>query len=106
MYKMFLPHSLSEMKPEDDRFLPRLSLILVLALAPMWCVAQTIPGATVTKGEEFHLYEVMVPMRDSKRLQSVIMVPKDQNKPLPFLLSRSPYGVPDSGQEDRRIAGL
>jgi hypothetical protein len=100
MYKMFLSHSLSEMKPEDDRFLPRLSLILVLALGPMWCVAQTIPGATVIKGEEFHLYEVMVPMRDSTRLQTVIMVPKDQNKPLPFLLSRSPYGVPDS---DKRI---
>jgi hypothetical protein len=39
--------------------------------------------------------EVMVPMRDGARLQTVIMAPLDQKGPLPILLTRGPYGVPD-----------
>jgi putative CocE/NonD family hydrolase len=38
--------------------------------------------------------EVMIPMRDGVRLQTVIVSPKDPKGPLPFLISRTPYGVP------------
>jgi len=38
--------------------------------------------------------EVMIPMRDGIRLQTVIIAPKGLNKPLPILLRRTPYGVP------------
>ncbi len=38
--------------------------------------------------------EVMVPMRDGVHLQTVILTPKNQSKPLPFLFTRTPYGVP------------
>jgi len=34
-------------------------------------------------------------MRDGVKLETVIITPKQAGKPLPLLLSRSPYGVPD-----------
>lgn len=38
----------------------------------------------------------MIPMRDGVRLETVVFAPKDAGKPLPFLLIRTPYGIPDS----------
>lgn len=38
--------------------------------------------------------EVMIPMRDGVRLQTVILSPKNPKKPLPIVLRRTPYGVP------------
>ena len=38
--------------------------------------------------------EVMIPMRDGVRLQTVLLTPKDAKGPLPFLITRTPYGVP------------
>ena len=43
--------------------------------------------------------EVMVPMRDGTRLQTVIIAPADQSGPLPILLRRTPYGVPDKAPD-------
>jgi putative CocE/NonD family hydrolase len=37
----------------------------------------------------------MIPMRDGVHLQTVILTPRDQKQPLPILLRRTPYGVPD-----------
>jgi len=45
--------------------------------------------------------EVMVPMRDGVRLQTVILAPKSPKGPLPFLIDRSPYGVPTEEAVDR-----
>jgi putative CocE/NonD family hydrolase len=42
----------------------------------------------------FMLKEFMIPMRDGIRLQTSILAPIDQSKPLPILLQRTPYGVP------------
>ncbi len=44
----------------------------------------------------FHDYrrsEVMIPMRDGVKLHAVILKPADIATPLPFLLTRTPYGV-------------
>ena len=38
--------------------------------------------------------EVMIPMRDGVRLQTVILSPKGPHGPRPFLIRRTPYGVP------------
>ncbi len=38
--------------------------------------------------------EVMIPMRDGVRLQTVILTPFEQTDALPILLQRTPYGVP------------
>jgi putative CocE/NonD family hydrolase len=42
----------------------------------------------------FKFQEVMIPMRDGARLQTVILTPVDQRGPLPILFKRTPYGVP------------
>src|ERR1044072_3433664 len=36
---------------------------------------------------------VMIPMRDGIRLHTVIMTPVGATKPLPFLITRTPYGA-------------
>jgi putative CocE/NonD family hydrolase len=38
--------------------------------------------------------EVMIPMRDGVRLQTVLLTPKNAKGTLPFLIDRTPYGVP------------
>lgn len=43
----------------------------------------------------FKLQEVMIPMRDGVHLQTAILTPVQQTGPLPILLQRTPYGVPD-----------
>ena len=55
-------------------------------------------GATAQQSAEkpaFTFQEVMVPMRDGVRLQTVILAPSDQQGPLPILFWRTPYGVPN-----------
>lgn len=47
---------------------------------------------------EFHFrpysrQEVMIPMRDGVKLHTIILRPTDTKEPLPFLLTRTPYGV-------------
>ena len=61
--------------------------------------------------ELFTHQEVMVPMRDGVRLQTAIFIPKNARGPLPFLIMRTPYGVPEtetgfvsSGTMDELIA--
>src|SRR5713226_7463536 len=41
----------------------------------------------------FTFEEVMIPMRDGVRLQTVILAPSNQKGPLPILFRRTPYGV-------------
>ncbi len=64
-----------------------LSLVVLLATA---FAQQSAPAP-----QPFTYSEVMVPMRDGVRLQTAIFAPKDAKGPLPILLTRTPYGVPD-----------
>jgi uncharacterized protein len=48
----------------------------------------------------FTLQEVMIPVRDGVRLQTVIITPVDQQGPLPILFRRTPYGVPAKAPEE------
>jgi putative CocE/NonD family hydrolase len=48
--------------------------------------------------QEFHFrqytrQEVMIPVRDGIKLHAIILRPAEETQPLPFLLSRTPYGV-------------
>ena len=47
----------------------------------------------------FKFEEVMVPMRDGVRLQTVILTPADRPERLPILFRRTPYGVPSASPE-------
>ena len=53
------------------------------------------PAAAAPAQSPFTFEEVMVPMRDGAKMQTIIMHPRDQKGPLPILFSRTPYGVPD-----------
>jgi putative CocE/NonD family hydrolase len=57
-------------------------------------VAPTTTAAT-SSPPEFTATPAMIPMRDGVKLESVIFAPRVAGKPLPFLLSRSPYGIPE-----------
>jgi putative CocE/NonD family hydrolase len=54
-----------------------------------------IPAFGQTSSPLFTFQEVMIPMRDGVHLQTVILAPVSQTAPLPILLERTPYGVPD-----------
>jgi putative CocE/NonD family hydrolase len=47
----------------------------------------------------FTYREVMIPMRDGVHLQTAVLTPLRQKSPLPILLRRTPYGVPDKAPE-------
>src|SRR5271163_4770673 len=48
--------------------------------------------------------EAMIPMRDGVRLQTVILSPKNPKGALPFLIDRTPYGVPTKETAARGMA--
>lgn len=48
----------------------------------------------------FKFQEVMIPVRDGVRLQTVILTPAGQKEPLPILFRRTPYGVPSKAPEE------
>jgi putative CocE/NonD family hydrolase len=51
--------------------------------------------------------EVMIPMRDGVRLETVLLTPKSAKGPLPFLIDRTPYGVPGKEATEKGLpAGL
>jgi len=52
-------------------------------------------GSALAAESPFTQQEVMVPVRDGVRLQTVIWTPAHQSSPLPILLERTPYGVPE-----------
>jgi len=47
----------------------------------------------------FDKREVMIPVRDGVRLETVIIAPVEQKEPLPILFRRTPYGVPEKAPE-------
>ena len=70
-----------------------LLLLVVSAVAPP--AAQEAPPQAGPPKAVFHRWEVMVPVRDGVRLETVILTPVDQQDALPILFQRTPYGVPD-----------
>jgi uncharacterized protein len=61
---------------------------IVLILLPFACTAQVPQDFVKTN---FDKQEVYIPMRDGKRLYTVIYTPKDHTQHYPFLMERTPY---------------
>ena len=72
----------------------RLPLPLMILLATVSCAQ----GSSSTP--PFKFQEAMVPMRDGVHLQTVILTPTNQSGPLPILLRRTPYGVPEKAPDN------
>src|SRR5436190_12741835 len=62
-------------------------------------VLLTLSGCKSHKSP-FKYQEVMIPVRDSVRLQTVILTPVSQSGTLPILFRRTPYGVPDKAPDE------
>ena len=65
------------------------------ALAVFLCFAFPAAAQQPAPAPPFTFQEVMVPVRDGVHLQTVILTPVGVKEPLPILLERTPYGVPD-----------
>ena len=61
----------------------------------------------IGQGEDARVFvdyrEVMIPMRDRVRLQTVLLTPKNSKGPMPFLIDRTPYGVPGKESIDKGL---
>lgn len=64
-------------------------LAFVLSSFPVLSPAQKTP----VYSEIFEKREAAIPMRDGIHLHTEIYVPKERNERLPFLLTRTPYGI-------------
>ncbi|QVL34806.1 CocE/NonD family hydrolase [Telmatocola sphagniphila] len=51
------------------------------------------PAQKQEKKSGFTKTEVMIPMRDGVKLNTMILVPNDTTEKLPFLMQRTPYGI-------------
>jgi len=75
---------------------------LLLAVAPAAAIFLYAQSQESPVAVDFQ--EVMIPMRDGARLQTVILSPKNPKTPLPFLIDRTPYGVPTRESAARGMA--
>ncbi len=87
------------------RSLGGLGLVPALALALALCASTPKLAAQQADSiaARFDHHEVMIPVRDGVKLHTLIFVPKTRTAPLPFILTRTPYGVGD-GAAERTIA--
>ena len=64
----------------------------VLALLPLGALnGQATPAPDPAAA--FERTEVQIPMRDGVKLHTLVFVPKNQSAALPFILTRTPYGI-------------
>jgi len=60
-----------------------------------------ITQAQTTADSKYDRQEVMIPMRDGVKLNTVIFTPRAAAEKYPFLLRRTPYGVSGAGAPDK-----
>ena len=58
------------------------------------------------KPSNYDKKQVMIPMRDGKKLNTVIFIPRNSKEPLPFLMTRTPYGVDEMPKPELMHAEL
>ncbi len=69
-------------------------LLWLVLLLPAMCTAQDRRAADLDYVKNnFDKRESYIPMRDGKRLYTVIYSPKDHSRPHPFLMERTPYSA-------------
>jgi len=78
-------------------------LCLALTLSRNTKAQETTP---VPASEVFTKRDVMIPMRDGVRLHTEIYTPKNARGPLPFMITRTPYGTNDDPSGYSRLLNL
>jgi putative CocE/NonD family hydrolase len=86
-----------------------LALAAVVLAFPLWLS----PGARSAAQEQqpsfaalFAKRDAMIPTRDGIHLHTEIYTPKNATGPLPFLITRTPYGLSDDSQGYSRLLNL
>lgn len=69
------------------------ALPMGVGVAPNTLSAQSLSPADSARVASFERNEVMIPMRDGVKLHTIIYTPKAQSAALPFILTRTPYGI-------------
>ncbi|MHA4811125.1 CocE/NonD family hydrolase [Flavitalea flava] len=64
---------------------------LLFSISCFTAFSQEIQNTASFVKENFTKKEAYIPMRDGKRLFTVIYIPKDGSQPYPFLMERTPY---------------
>src|SRR5579875_691303 len=86
-----------------------LHFVLLVALVPLLAalaIGRQQPSPTSSLAAVFTKQDVMIPARDGVRLHTEIYIPKNASEPLPFLITRTPYGLNDDEQGFSRLLGL
>src|SRR5437762_2901451 len=73
----------------------RLGAILLFALTVTSLPAQTTSKQADGTAEAWIVTAAEIPMRDGVKLHTLIAAPQHPAVPMPFLMQRTPYGVPD-----------
>ena len=74
----------------------RIGFTLMLVFGTCYSFAQQ-----VKPDDKYTLREAMITMRDGVKLHTVIFTPKNKTEKLPFLITRTPYGVNDNPSPER-----
>jgi putative CocE/NonD family hydrolase len=69
------------------------SFLLVLVSLLVLGTADVRPQQKPNPADRFEVSDVMIPMRDGKRLNTKIFTPRGQTGPLPIIFKRTPYGI-------------
>jgi putative CocE/NonD family hydrolase len=78
--------------PKNTHFL----IVPVLAAALAVAAGARSSGQAGGPSPSFKETRIMIPMRDGVKLNTVVFTPEKAAGPLPFLMLRTPYGVPES----------
>jgi len=77
------------------RFTPPVFLLIITGLLVLSTADARLQQQTAA-ADRFEVSDVMVPMRDGKRLHTKIFTPRGQTGPLPIIFKRTPYGIEGS----------
>ena len=80
--------------------------LIALCVAPQHARAARAQSSLLDVSQLFTKMDVMIPMRDGVRLHTEIYVPKNASGPLPFLITRTPYGTNDDAKGYSRIFNI
>ncbi|MHB8540645.1 MAG: CocE/NonD family hydrolase [Candidatus Acidiferrales bacterium] len=80
--------------------------LMALCAAPQQARAARTQSSLLDVSQLFSKMDVMIPMRDGVHLHTEIYVPKNSNGPLPFLITRTPYGTNDDAKGYSRIFNI
>jgi putative CocE/NonD family hydrolase len=72
------------------------AFLLVLVSFLVISTADLRPQPAQSAADRFEVSDVMVPMRDGKRLFTKIFTPRGVTEPLPIIFKRTPYGIDGS----------